>query len=245
VKVVGVIPSRYASSRFPGKPLALLLGKPLLSYVIEAAKKSPALDEVIVATDHSEIAELAERCGARVVMTDSSLPSGSDRVWAAVQDLECDVVLNIQGDEPLLKPEIIDVLVAPFRADRELQMATLGRVLQPGDLESQTTAKIVVNKRHEALYFSRYPIPYSRVKPTEVQNGCLKHIGIYAYRKIFLETFCRMGPIAIERCEGLEQLRALYLGARIRVILVEEDSWGVDTPDDVSKVEQLLRKEQV
>jgi 3-deoxy-manno-octulosonate cytidylyltransferase (CMP-KDO synthetase) len=243
MKAVGVIPSRYASTRFPGKPLALLLGKPLLAYVIEAAKKSQSLDEVIVATDHSAIAELAEKTGARVVMTDSQLPSGSDRVWAAVRDLDCEVVINIQGDEPLVQPQTLDLLVAPFQTDRELQMATLGRALQPGDLESKTTAKIVLNKRHEALYFSRFAIPYSRLAPPEVQEGCLKHIGIYAYRKNFLETFCRMGPVAIEQCEGLEQLRALYLGARLRVLLVDEDSWGVDTPEDIAKVEQLLRKE--
>ena len=240
MRVAGVIPARYASTRFPGKPLQLILDKPLLGYVIEAALASEKLSDVIVATDHPQIAEVAERFGARVAMTDPELPSGSDRVWAATRSEDFDVIVNIQGDEPLLKPSMIDNLVAPLEIDKELQMTTLGRPLKAGDLESLSTAKIVVNKRHEALYFSRLPIPYSRPSSREVADGCLKHIGIYAYRRVFLETFCRKGPVALELAEGLEQLRALYLGARIRVVLVDEDSWGVDTPEDVAKVEKLL-----
>jgi 3-deoxy-manno-octulosonate cytidylyltransferase (CMP-KDO synthetase) len=264
--VVGVIPARFASTRFPGKPLATILNKPMLTYVIEAALKSRKLTKVLVATDHEQIAQLAERSGAETIMTDSDLPSGSDRAWQAVQkhSPNADIVVNIQGDEPLLRPELIDRLIEPLTIDRELQMTTLGRALQPGDLESLTTAKIVVNKRHEALYFSRLPIPYSRESRESRESGesresrdsrdpgdprektgtdaCLKHIGIYAYTRLFLETFCRKGPVAIELAEGLEQLRALYLGARIRVILVDHDSWGVDVPEDIAKVEARLRQ---
>ncbi len=240
--VVGVIPARFGSTRFPGKPLKEILGKPLLAYVIEAAKKSKSLSEVIVATDHQEIAQLAETCGARVVMTDPELPSGSDRVFKAIENDRVDVVVNIQGDEPLLKPEMIDNLVRPFERDKELQMTTLARTLNEEDLNSIQTAKIVVNKKFEALYFSRLPIPYSR-QPFDPagEAGCLKHIGIYAYRKHFLEIFCRKGPVILEQLEGLEQLRALYLGARIRVVQVDEESWGVDTPEDIAKVEYLLK----
>lgn len=240
MRVAGVIPARFASTRFPGKPLQLILDKPLIAYVIEAALRADKLSDVIVATDHEGIAEVSRKYGARVVMTPSDLPSGSDRVWHATRGEDFDVIVNIQGDEPLIKPAMIDNLVAPLIADKDLQMTTLGRPLKEGDLLSPATAKIVVNKRHEALYFSRLPIPYSRQNAKDVTDGCLKHIGIYAYRKVFLETFCRKGPVALELAEGLEQLRALYLGARIRVVLVDEESWGVDTPEDVAKVEKLL-----
>lgn len=237
-RVIGVIPARFASTRFPGKPLAKILGKPLLQWVIEGAKTSTALNEVWVATDHEEIAGLARSLGVIVKMTDSDLPTGSDRIWQAVANENVDVVVNIQGDEPLISSKVIDPLVAPMLKDPGLSMATLGRPLQSGDLESITTAKIVMNKNLDALYFSRFPIPYSREKG--IEGGCLKHIGLYAYRKSFLKEFCAQKPVAIEMAEGLEQLRALYLGARIRVVEVNQESWGVDTPEDIKKVEQKL-----
>ena len=241
MKAVGVIPARYGSTRFPGKPLALIHGRPMLAWVIDGAKQSRLLSEILVATDDQRIAKLAEQNGVRAVMTESALPSGSDRVWAAIQYMNVDVAVNIQGDEPLLTGELLDRLVEPFAEDRGLNMATLGRELRPGDLNSPTTAKIVLNHRDEALYFSRLPIPYSRVDAPQAGGVCLKHIGLYAYRKDFLAEFCAEPPVPLEFAEGLEQLRALYLGARIRVIRVEHESWGVDTPDDVKKIEQILR----
>jgi 3-deoxy-manno-octulosonate cytidylyltransferase (CMP-KDO synthetase) len=241
VKILGVIPARFASTRFPGKPLALIAGKPLLQWVIEGAKQSKNLSKVIVATDHADIAALAKKAGAQVTMTDPALPSGSDRVWAATENESCDVVLNIQGDEPLITGAWIDSLTKPFFEDSTLEMATLGRAIQKGDIESQQTAKIVLNQRGEALYFSRLPIPYSRPCPTVMEAVCLKHIGIYAFRKSFLKRFCEHGPVPLELAEGLEQLRALYLGARIRVVKVEHDSWGVDLPSDIAKIESLLK----
>lgn len=241
MKIVGVIPARFAATRFPGKPLTPIMGKPMIAWVIEGARQSQKLSEILVATDDQRIAEVAERSGVRAVMTASDLPSGSDRVWAAVAHLDCDVVVNIQGDEPLLSGELLDALVEPFHVSAEIEMATLGRALKEGDLLAQTTAKIVLNKRNEAIYFSRFTIPYSRVDAPQAGGICLKHIGLYAYQKSFLAKFCAHGPTPLELAEGLEQLRALYLGAKIRVIQVEHDSWGVDTPEDVKKIEQLMR----
>lgn len=241
MNIVGVIPARYGSTRFPGKPLKNIAGKPLLQWVIEGAKRAKSLSKVMVATDHADIAALAKSCGVEVAMTDSDLPSGSDRAWAAIKNIDCDAVLNIQGDEPLITGELLDALAQPFLTDRELEMATLGRRLNAGDLESKQTAKIVLNEKGEALYFSRFPIPYSRIDAPVKEAVCLKHIGIYAFRKNFLERFCSHGPTQLEMAEGLEQLRALYLGARIKVVLVEHESWGVDVPEDVQKIESILK----
>lgn len=242
MQALGVIPARYGSTRFPGKPLKIIHGKPLLQWVIEGAKTSRLLSEILVATDHPEIFQLAEKCGCKAVMTPTDLPTGSDRVFAASRNLASDVVVNIQGDEPLIRGEMLDRLVEPMLSDPTLQMATLGRQLKEGDLHSPNTAKIVLNRRSEALYFSRLPIPYSRVDATGQKAVCLKHIGLYAFRKSFLAEFCAQTPTELELAEGLEQLRALYLGARIRVVEVDFESWGVDTPEDVARVEALLKR---
>lgn len=242
MKAIGVIPARYGSTRFPGKPLKKILGKTLIEWVIDGAKKSRLLQEVWVATDHPEIHLVAERAGVQVAMTASDLPTGSDRVFAAIQDQNVDVVLNIQGDEPLITGELLDTLVEPMLQDATLAMATLGREIRATEeLESPNTAKIVLNSRGEALYFSRFPIPHSRVDAGGQGAVCLKHIGLYAYRKSFLAEFCSTKPTPLELAESLEQLRALYMGARIRVMKVDYDSWGVDTPEDVAKVEALLK----
>ena len=243
MKAVGVIPARYASTRFPGKPLALVAGKPLLQWVFEVAQKSQRLDEVIVATDDKRISHLCEKIGASYVMTDPSLPSGSDRVWSAIcrknRGEGIDVVLNIQGDEPLIQPEFLDLLVAAFDNNSDIEMATLGHpIKKPEDWESPHAVKIVCNHQNEAIYFSRLPIPYS--KGSQKKRTGLRHIGIYAYRKEFLGRFCTQSPVALEKAEGLEQLRALYLGARIQVIPVEAESWGVDIPDDIKKINTWL-----
>lgn len=241
MKAIGVIPARFGSTRFPGKPLKLILGKPLLQWVIEGARTSKKLEAIWVATDHDEIAALAEKAGARAIRTPSELPTGSDRVYHAIRSEDVDVVVNIQGDEPLITGGLLDRLVEPMLADPGLPMATLGRTLKPGDLHSPNTAKIVLNARSEALYFSRLPIPYSRIDAPSQGAVGLKHIGLYAFRKNFLAEFCAQPPTPLESAEGLEQLRALYLGARIRVVQVDHDSWGVDTPEDVAKVEALLK----
>ncbi len=244
MKAIGVIPARWGSTRFPGKPLAPVAGKPLLQWVIEGARTSRSLSEICVATDDRRIADLAQSCGARAVMTDPDLPTGTDRVWKAAQDLDAEVIVNVQGDEPLIQGSLLDALVEPFVGDATLEMATLARELDLESLRSPNTAKIVLNARDEAIYFSRLPIPYSRqhAQDGESLEAALKHIGIYAYRRGFLARFCAQEPTALELREGLEQLRALYLGARIRVVRVEHESWGVDTPEDVQKIEGIIRK---
>lgn len=246
MRVIGVIPARYGSTRFPGKPLALIADKPLLQWVFEGVKTSKKIEEFWLATDHPEIAALGKKLGIKVVMTDSNLATGSDRVWAAIKDENVDVAINVQGDEPLMTGEILDQLATPFFEDSTLEMATLAKKASEEDLQSQQTAKIVLNHRNEAIYFSRFPIPFSRQPATEkaVQsvNLGLKHIGVYAYRKNFLEKFCQCPPNPVELAESLEQLRALYLGARIKVLTVNHDSWGVDTPEDVNKILSKLRE---
>ncbi len=241
MKVIGVIPARYGSTRFPGKPLVSILGKPLLTWVIERSLQSKLISEVIVATDDTVIAELAKKSGVTAVMTDPDLPSGSDRVWAVVQNLACDIALSIQGDEPLIEASALDALVQSMIDHPEAEMATLGRPMTAEALESSSSAKILLNHLDEAIYFSRFPLPYSRGVQDLTRYISLKHVGIYAYRKAFLGRFCQQKPVPIELAEGLEQLRALYLGAKIKVVRTELESWGVDTPEDVIKVEAKLR----
>lgn len=242
MKIVGVIPARFGSTRFPGKPLVNLKGRPLIQWTVEGARKSRLLSEVIVATDHEGIKAAVEAIGVKVVMTDSDLPTGSDRIHAAIKDVACDVVVNIQGDEPLVTGELIDRLAQVFVDDPKMDMATLAHPISEEELQSLNSVKVVLNNRDEALYFSRYAIPYSRVPAGELGtwDGCLKHIGMYAYSKSFLKQFCEASPALIEKAESLEQLRALYLGAKIKVIRVKEASVGVDTPEDLVRLEKLL-----
>lgn len=240
MKFIAVIPARYASTRFPGKPLAKINGREMLAWTIEGTKKSNKVDRVVVATDHEEIYSLAEREGAEAIMTPSDLPTGTDRVWAAAKGQDVDVVINVQGDEPLIDGGILDLLAEAF-SDPQVEMATLGREIKSDEeLHSETTAKIVLDKNDYALYFSRFAIPFSREK--ELSEGALKHIGIYAYRSSFLEKFCNESPCLLEKKEGLEQLRALYLGAKIKVIKVDSDSWGVDVPKDIDKIEKIMNR---
>lgn len=242
MKFLGVIPARFASTRFPGKPLALIAGVPLIGHVIKGALSCKTLSEVIVATDHNEIAKVARSFGAQVVMTDSDLPSGSDRVWAAVKHADCDVVINIQGDEPLISKEPLDLLCNAFK-DKTVEMATLGRVIKNEDeLKNPNVAKIIINSASKALYFSRLPIPFTRQNWNTHSQGCLKHIGLYAYKKDVLGRFCAQKPIELELAEGLEQLRALWMGIDIQVILTNFESWGVDQPEDVVQIERILNK---
>ena len=242
---IGVIPARWGSTRFPGKPLALVAGKPLLQWVIEGSRTSKKLTEILVATDDERIQKLAEANGCRAVMTPSELPTGTDRVWEAVREVDGDVIVNIQGDEPLIEGALLDRLLAPFDSDASLEMATLGRPLDAEALASKNTAKIVLNAKDEALYFSRFAIPYSRTELAMQPGVALKHIGIYAYRRDFLRRFCAQAPTELEKAESLEQLRALYLGARIKVVRVEHEAYGVDSPEDVEKIEKIISGRRV
>lgn len=256
---VGVIPARFGSTRFPGKPLALIAGKPLLAHVIEGARQAKRLREILVATDDPRIQAIAEKAGARAIMTAPELPSGTDRTWAALEIAgltNVDVVVNIQGDEPLVEGAPLDALVDAFDGRPQIEMATLGREFDFStpegliELNATTTAKIAVTHDDRALYFSRFPIPFSRIsgeafasQGTSVfpSGAVLKHVGIYAFRPSFLKRFCGAPPCALEQFEGLEQLRALYLGASIHVVRTRHESWGVDTPHDVEKIEKMLK----
>ncbi len=241
MKVIGVIPARFASTRFPGKPLELLKNKPLLQWAVEGAKKSTKLDQVIVATDDDRIEKLCHQINVEVVRTSPECATGTDRIYEATKNLSFDVALNIQGDEPLIGPEYIDPLVAAFRDSKNLDMATLAHPLAEIDVANLNAVKVIINEQSEAIYFSRFAIPYSREAFSANSRASLKHIGLYAYTKSFLQKFCSTPQTEIEKSESLEQLRALYLGARIKVIQVEKPTYGVDTPEDLRRLEALLK----
>ena len=244
MRIIGVIPSRWGSTRFPGKSLHPLCGKPLVQWVVEAVRRARLLDEVVVATDDARIAEAVQGF-VRVAMTRPDHPSGTDRVAEAVSGIgDDDIVINIQGDEPLINPILIDALAERMRSDTAWAMATVAcPIRNTRDLEARTVVKVVVAQDGGALYFSRLPIPCQRDGAADVASGLyLRHIGIYAYRGAFLKRLVAEPPCALEKAESLEQLRALYLGGRIAVIVADEPGVGVDTPEDVTEVEKLLRE---
>lgn len=243
MRTVGIIPARYASTRFPGKPLAMIAGKPLIQRVVERCKMAD-LAEVAVATDDTRIAELASRF-CRVVMTRPDHPSGSDRVAEAAAALDCEGVVNIQGDEPLIDPAVINQVAKALERAEMSTAATPVRSVQ--EYDNPNVVKVVVNAAGNALYFSRRTIPYLREAAgcsTSEQLAAfpfLKHLGIYGYRKETLLRLVRYPVARLEIAEKLEQLRALENGIQIAVVIVENDSAGVDVPSDVACVEQLLR----
>ncbi len=243
MRVIGVIPSRWGSTRFPGKSLYPICGKPLVQWVLEAVKRARSLDEVIVATDDQRIAD-AVGGYVKVAMTRPDHPSGTDRVAEAAQAADDDIVINIQGDEPLINPALIDALAARMKADPGWAMATAACPIRTQrDLEARTVVKVVLARDGGALYFSRLPIPCRRDGEPDLHSGLyLRHLGIYAYRGAFLKRLVSEPPCALERTESLEQLRALYLGGRIAVIQTEELGVGVDTPEDVPAVERILNQ---
>ena len=244
MKIYGVIPSRYGSTRFPGKSLAPICGKPLVRWVAEACLRAKTLDEVIVATDDERIAAAVEGTGARAVMTPSALPSGTDRVAVAANAGPDDIVVNIQGDEPLIDPALIDRVASVLRDNPALAMSTACAPIRTADeLAAPTVVKVVLAANGDALYFSRLPIPFRRDGDPDLASGLYRrHIGIYGYRGAFLREFVAAPPCPLEKCESLEQLRALHLGARIRVVETDELGIGVDRPEDVPVVEALLRE---
>ena len=243
VKIVGIVPARYASTRFPGKPLALIAGKPLIQYVVERCKKAKSLGEVIVATDDTRIAEVVKKF-CRVEMTRPEHPSGTDRIAEVAARCQCDAVVNIQGDEPMIDPSVIDA-VAGALAGNEMSTAATP-IKNPDELDNPNVVKVIVNAAGHALYFSRRTIPYLR----EAASGSvseqlaafpfLKHLGIYGYRRGTLLRLVKFPVSPLERAEKLEQLRALENGISIAVVKVDYDSVGVDVPEDVAKVEKIL-----
>lgn len=242
MRVIGVIPSRWGSTRFPGKSLYPICGKPLVQWVVEAVQRAKTLDEVLVATDDKRIADAVSGF-AKVVMTRPDHPSGTDRVAEAACPADDDIVINIQGDEPLIDPGLVDALATRMENDLGWAMATAACPIRTmRDLEARTVVKVVLAQDGGALYFSRLPIPCRRDGEPDLAAGLyLRHLGIYAYRGAFLKRLVREPPCTLEKTESLEQLRALYLGGRIAVIRTEDQGVGVDTPADVAAVEEILR----
>ena len=247
MKTLGIIPSRYGSSRFPGKPLHLLCGKPLVAWVVEAVKKAKSLDDVIVATDDDRIVAAVEAHGGRAVMTPSELPSGTDRIACAAGDFaDDDILVNIQGDEPLISPDLVDALVGRMEEGTKWDMATAVTPIKSlDDLNAKTVVKVVLDRDDGALYFSRAPIPCDRDHVPDVASGLwVRHLGIYAYRGAFLKKYISEPPCDLEKTEKLEQLRALWMGAKIAVIRTDDEGVGVDTPEDAVRIEAILRARQ-
>ena len=244
MRILGVIPSRWGSTRFPGKSLHPIAGKPLVVRVVEASLRARRLERVIVATDDARIAAAVAGTGAEVAMTRPDHPSGTDRVAEAADPRDDDVIVNIQGDEPLIDPELIDALADKLAGDPGWQMATAACPIDtPRDLEARSVVKVVLDRDDGALYFSRLPIPCRRDGEPDLAGGLyLRHLGIYAYRGGFLRRLVAEPPCALERTESLEQLRALYLGGRIAVLRTAHAGVGVDTPADVGYVESVLRE---
>jgi 3-deoxy-manno-octulosonate cytidylyltransferase (CMP-KDO synthetase) len=235
-----IIPARFGATRFPGKPLALLAGKPVICHVAERAARARGVSRVAVATDDERIASAARACGAEAVMTGPAA-TGTDRVAEAARALgPAEVVVNLQGDEPLIEPEAVEALVAAM-ADRSVEMATLSRTLEPGEWERPHVVKVVTDARGDALYFSRAPIPHRR--EGGVSPLARAHVGMYAFRAGFLQAFTRLPPGRLEREESLEQLRALEHGHRIRVVETSYRGFGVDTPEDLERARALLAGE--
>ena len=248
MRTFGIIPSRFGSSRFPGKPLAPLAGKPLVAWVVEAVRRAKSLDDVFVATDDERIVEAVEKCGGKAVMTPSELPSGTDRIACAARSFlgedfaDDDILVNIQGDEPLIDPALVDALAGRLRDDAKWDMATaVTPIRRREDLDAKTVVKVVLDREDGALYFSRLPIPCDRDHEPDLGSGLyVRHLGIYAYRGAFLKRYIAEPRCALEATENLEQLRALYMGAKIAVVRTADKGVGVDTPADAERVAKIL-----
>lgn len=238
MKVLCVIPARYASTRLPGKPLRDIQGKPMICRVYERAARAKRTAGVIVATDDERIREAVEAHGGRAMMTAKDHPTGTDRLAEVARAYpDMDLIINVQGDEPLIDPDLIDELVAAFDGEEELQMATvMTEMKEAEERENPNNVKVVTDLRGYALYFSRSLIPYPR--KAGAAPAC-KHIGIYAYRRDFLLRYAKMEPTPLEKSESLEQLRALENGYRIKVIRTERSFIGVDTEEDLRLVNEI------
>jgi 3-deoxy-manno-octulosonate cytidylyltransferase (CMP-KDO synthetase) len=243
-KTIAVIPARWASTRFPNKMVAPLGGKPLVRWAVERALQAKTLDQVVLATDHAEIAEAVEGLPVEVRMTRADHPSGTDRVAEALEGLEAEIVINLQGDEPLLDPALVDRLVGVLAEDAGWDMATAATpIRQLDELLDPSVVKVVWGEGGRAFYFSRSVIPHQR----DPEGGApwpedlyWRHLGIYGYRASFLKTLVATPPTRLEQTEKLEQLRALHIGCAMKVLPVAEAAMGVDTPEDLARVEKQL-----
>jgi len=240
-KIVAIIPARWASTRFPGKPLVEILGKPIVQHVWERCREATDIDAVIVATDDKRIAEVAAKFGADVSMTKTSHTTGTDRLGEVASRLRgVSHVINVQGDEPAIDPKLISDLAVSLRREPRLQMITAAaRFPANADLENPNQVKVIMDLNGNAIYFSRYAIPYVRNQRDAIQP--MQHLGIYGYRLSFLKKFISWKPTPLELAESLEQLRALEHGTAIRVIQATKRSVGVDSPDDIAEAIRELR----
>ncbi len=243
MNAIGVIPARWGSTRFAGKLLADLCGKPVIQHVWENAKKAKALDDLVVAADNEKVIKAVEAFGGKAVFTSPDQPSGTDRLAEVVNPLDVKIAVNIQGDEPLVQAIMIDSLVMALAGEKNVQMATVIKKIElPEEVANPNVVKVVVDKNGYALYFSRSPIPYDRAG----QEGegkvpvYYKHIGLYAYTKDFLFTFRNLPHSSLENAEKLEQLRVLEYGYKIKTVETKFDTVGIDTPEDLEKVRRIL-----
>ena len=244
--VTVIIPARYASTRFPGKPLADLCGKPMIQWVCERSSLCAAVDRVIVATDDQRIADAVRAFGGEAVMTRADHATGTDRLAEVAENLDDELIVNVQGDEPLIDPAMIEAAVAPLLADSTIPMATLGtRLTSLEEFRNANVLKVVTDRAGFALYFSRAPIPYPRDFAENLEQrwselATAKHVGLYVYRRSFLLDYPNLSATPLEGQECLEQLRALEHGYRIRVATTDLVGQGVDTPEDLERVRALL-----
>ncbi|MDD5072922.1 MAG: 3-deoxy-manno-octulosonate cytidylyltransferase [Candidatus Omnitrophica bacterium] len=235
---IGIIPARYGATRFEGKVLADLMGKPVIQHVWENARRASTLNDLIVATDDEKVKEEVERFGGKVVLTSKEHKTGTDRLREVVNPIDTKVVVNIQADEPLLHPSMIDDIVRPLLEDKGISMTTLKKkITDPEDLRNPNVVKVVTDKNGYAMYFSRSPIPFPRFHDGVV---FYKHIGLYGFKKEFLFTFTTLPVSALENIEGLEQLRVLENGYKIKVAETQFDTIGIDTPEDLDRAKEVL-----
>ena len=246
-----IIPARYDSTRFPGKPLYPLRGKPVIQHVYENSKRADLVDDVVVATDSETIFEKVMSFGGKAVMTDRTHPSGTDRIAEVAGTCDCDIIVNVQGDEPLIRPEMISDVIAILDDERASMGSLYRKIEDPGEIVDPNVVKTVFDEEGFALYFSRAPIPFSRddwkdlnhisqIPAHDVRFPVYKHIGIYSYRKEALLAFARMKPAKLEQTEKLEQLRALENGMKIKLKETGFETYGIDTPEDLERVEKCL-----
>jgi 3-deoxy-manno-octulosonate cytidylyltransferase (CMP-KDO synthetase) len=250
MKITAIIPARFASARFPGKVLADIMGKPMVQHVYERTAKAKLVSEVIVATDDERVAAVVRAFGGRVEMTGKGHETGTDRLAEVTGRLDSEIIVNVQGDEPLIEPAMIDEAIKPLIEDPEILVGTLkSRIKNLHDFLSPNVVKVVTDLQGFALYFSRSPLPNFRDKWNDLKDEkfasgkllCYKHVGLYVYRRLFLLKYARMAPTFLEMAEKLEQLRVLENGCRIKVAETGYETIGVDTPADLEKVLERLR----
>jgi 3-deoxy-manno-octulosonate cytidylyltransferase (CMP-KDO synthetase) len=240
-KIIGIIPARYDSTRLPGKPLIDIKRKPMIQRVYEQAMKSKYLDLILVATDDMRIYKSVKAFGGEAIMTSKNHKSGTERIVEAVKKINCEIVVNIQGDEPYIDPKSIDLAIKPLLLDKNVNVSTLCfQLTKKNEIEDSNVVKVIFDKHNNAIYFSRYPIPYNRNKNNKVKY--YKHIGLYVYRKDYLTKYIHMKESSPEKAEKLEQLRILENGEKIRVVETKCDSISIDTKEDLKKINTSIIK---